>query len=1017
VSPELVAQVEAAIQEHRKRDAFLPIHVIVPNNVLATLLGRALFADTGSLAVHVDLPHELAWRIAGQRALAEGLLPTPEEVDVATVLSAAAAAVSTETPEYLRGAVEMTGFAPAALRTLRELSAAGVAPDALDTLAPTVPDAEKVRLLARVAGTYSARLKAAGLLEREALYKRAADRLPLEAAGFVLIGDALESAGFEALVKKAARTHPFAWVSWSRTPGTAPRREAAATRAASRMGVAGEPCVMAPKKENALARVQRSTFAETAHTKGRALDKDKSVQFLSAPGESLEAIEIARLILDEAARGVRFQEMAVLLRTPAAYASHLASAFDRAGIRAFFLEGVPRVDPAARALGLLLNLAGADLDRAQVAEFLTTARVPYRKIVGEDARVSPARWDRISARAGIVSGLDQWRAGLHAARDRAEDREFDDEVALIGSLETIIERLHSDLSSFPEEGTWRTFLDATLALLSTWIDRSQLTIERLERVIGPLDRFAPTPTRSQFIARVRELIASQVYREGSLAEGRVFVGPTSVAAGLRFTVVFVPGLVERRFPSVARPDPLLLDEERATLSEDVRTSADDQEDERLEFVDACASASERLILSYPRVDGQSGRSRVPSSFLLRAARAATGARVSAEELAALASGGETTLGRPYPKDAARAVDLFERDLALVAYGDKGAARHVLDDAPNVRRSRDAERASWRRVLTSWDGLVDAEACRDALNELSLAGRVVSATEVETLGTCPYKHFLRFGLKLRPWEEPERTYALDRRDVGVIMHDVLERLFSELKTRKAFPLKLETLEPVKRRAQELLDEEVAKLTSAGSIVHPGLVGTVRDQMQADLYDLLEREVEDAGDFMPDQFELEFEDLTFDYARGRRLTFSGFMDRVDVAHKPNRVRVTDYKSGKYIWQDEDEFKGGRNVQLAIYILAAAAEYPKHEVTESRYYYSTASGRFKTKRIEGSDAARATLKQILVTLDDIVRAGTFAPVADDCGFCDYVDICGPQKEMRAERKRRDPRLAGFYAMREIK
>src|SRR5687767_3817687 len=73
--------------------------------------------------------------------------------------------------------------------------------------------------------------------------------------------------------------------------------------------------------------------------------------------------------------------------------------------------------------------------------------------------------------------------------------------------------------------------------------------------------------------------------------------------------------------------------------------------------------------------------------------------------------------------------------------------------------------------------------------------------------------------------------------------------------------------------------------------------------------------------PDRFELEFTNLTFDFARGRRLTFRGFMDRVDVAQKPNRVRVTDYKSGKYIWQDEDEFKGGRNVQLAIYVLAAA------------------------------------------------------------------------------------------------
>ena len=226
VSPELVAQVESAIQQQRQGDAFLSIHVIVPNHVLATLLQRALFFGTGYVAVHVEMPHEFAWRVAGRAALAEGLLPTPEEVDVAIVLRAAAASVSEETADYLKSAVEMTGFAPAVLRTLRELSSAAVTPDALDTLAANVPDAGKVRLLASVARAYSARLRSAGLLERESLYRRAAEQIPLESAGIVLVGDAPESAGFQVLIEKAAQTHPFAWVSWSRTPACAPRREA-----------------------------------------------------------------------------------------------------------------------------------------------------------------------------------------------------------------------------------------------------------------------------------------------------------------------------------------------------------------------------------------------------------------------------------------------------------------------------------------------------------------------------------------------------------------------------------------------------------------------------------------------------------------------------------------------------------------------------------------------------------------------------------------------------------------------
>lgn len=518
VLPVLVARIEATVLQFRAADPFLPVHLLVPNHVLGTLLARSLFADTGYLAIHVELPHEFAWSIAARECLSAGLLPVPEEVDLAIVLKAAAAAVAdASTPEYLKCAIPMPGFAPAALRTLRDMAAAEVAPATLEAFAPEAPDADKVRVLARIAGGHQATLAPAQLIDRETLYRRAAASLPTkDGAGVVFIGGAPESGGLEALLKGLAATHPFAWLAWNEHPGVAPRREAA-----------------------------RNAFAE------------------------------------------------------------------RAGV------------------ALLLDLLDADLDRAQVAEFLTTARVPYRNLLGADARVSPARWDRISARAGIVAGLDAWRVGLDKARSASEEREFEDETVLLDSLRKIVEQLVADLAAFPRDGSWRGFLSATLSLLGRWIERGDLTAERLERVIGPMERLAPVPTRQQFLARVRDLIATQVYREGSLADGRVFVGPTSVAAGLHFHVVFVPGMVERRFPAIARPDPLLLDEERASLSPMLRTTIDEQEQERVEFVNACAAARERLVLSYQRVDGQSGRERVPSSFLLRAARAALGTRVDA----------------------------------------------------------------------------------------------------------------------------------------------------------------------------------------------------------------------------------------------------------------------------------------------------------------------------------------------------------------------------------------------------
>ena len=63
VQPALVARIEAAIRTFRAADPFLPIHVIVSNHVLATLLGRSLFTDTGYLAIDVQLPHEFAWSV------------------------------------------------------------------------------------------------------------------------------------------------------------------------------------------------------------------------------------------------------------------------------------------------------------------------------------------------------------------------------------------------------------------------------------------------------------------------------------------------------------------------------------------------------------------------------------------------------------------------------------------------------------------------------------------------------------------------------------------------------------------------------------------------------------------------------------------------------------------------------------------------------------------------------------------------------------------------------------------
>jgi RecB family exonuclease len=1016
---------EAVIRELRAKEPFLPVAVVVPNHLLGVWLSRSIFRDTGHMAIEFVLAHELAWKIAAPSLLREGRVRLPENVGLAVLLGAVPDAVAdASTPDYLREAVRTAGFAPAALRTIEDLAAAELRPEHLDATAPTAADPERLRLVARLWRSYAAGLDKARLLDRAALYAAATKVLPSQVVGAVVtcgLSDLPPAAA--AFLEALSAHHRLGIVGEPIRTAVAPRHAARHQALASRLSSAVKvPSQTQDAPETALARLQQGLFAapqEAGKPNGEAGALDATIRVLSAAGEALEAVEIARLIQQATSEGVRYQEIAVLLRTPDAYNVALASAFERAGIDTFFVEGVPEVDPAARGLSLLLDLVGCDLDRARVMEFLTSARIRWADLLGPQADVSPARWDRLSAQAGIVSGLESWRSRLAQAKEDREAREYDDDrdLRLYDSLVRLVERLAADLATIPRDGSWSAYLDATLALLDRWIERAALTHERLERVLRPLAQHAPAPTREEFLARTRELLATQRYREGQLGDGRVFVGSIDAARGLRFRLVFVPGLVERAFPGLVRPDPLLLDDEREALGDPLRTTRDAQEAERLLFGDAVKAAEERLVLSYPRFDTASGRERVPSSFLLKALEAALGRRIDTGDLARLAEPGATALGRPYPEDAALALDGIERDLALVSSGTTGVARHLAAPDSFLVRSLAQEGAAWQSVLTPWDGLVDVTSAREAAERLRLAGQRSSASVVEGFAACPYRHFLKSGLRLRAWEEPERAYQIEGKDFGSLYHAVAHSLFAELKEQGSLPLDEATPDAWAERVGTLVDEALQAFAEAGGIVNAALLDPVRVRLRGDLEEMLRDQVEKAGEgFVPQEFEREFENVEVSLDEGRTISFRGKIDRLDVAGGSRQVRVVDYKTGGYWWKRDEEWKGGRELQLAIYNLAAQVLFPEHNVAEAAYYYATAKGEYRRKARAATPEVDEKLKTVLGTLDDLAVAGVFPPVADSCDFCDFQTVCGPFRESRAARKAGDPRLAAFRLLREI-
>src|SRR5207253_1126192 len=131
----------------------------------------------------------------------------------------------------------------------------------------------------------------------------------------------------------------------------------------------------------------------------RAAVDDRAALFGLAAGavEGGEAIEIVRRILDEAQRGVPFDQMAVFLRTPSHYLGLLEHACDRGGVPAYFDRGIRRPDPAGRAFVALLSCAVEGLSAKRFDEYLSLGQVPQFDRAPSPESRAPSPEPRVSS--------------------------------------------------------------------------------------------------------------------------------------------------------------------------------------------------------------------------------------------------------------------------------------------------------------------------------------------------------------------------------------------------------------------------------------------------------------------------------------------------------------------------------------------------------------------------------------------------------------------------------------------
>ena len=382
---------------------------------------------------------ELAARAAAARLDGERRMPGTQAGAEAMAARAVFDALADHELAYFEPVARMPGFPKALARTLHELRLAGVSlaagpkGPALDLResgpGPSGPGegaADLAALLARV----EAELARSGVDDRAALFHLAADacragdvrwaRQPI-----LLLDVPLDSRAEQAFVAALLAQSPDVLA-------TVPDGDQFALDALKVCGgMVEEPASYFGPRTSDLECLRRYVFQTE-----RPVERERTgdVVLFSAPGEAREAVEIVRRVLDEAARGVPFDEMAVFLRTPQQYLGLLEHACARGDVPVYFDRGTRRPDPAGRAFIALLSCAVDGLSAKRFDEYLSLGQVPQvSDTAAAAALVTPL--DEVFAdeerRNGPLSPADVWADPVGPPDPKIDT---DDDAIVAGTL-------------------------------------------------------------------------------------------------------------------------------------------------------------------------------------------------------------------------------------------------------------------------------------------------------------------------------------------------------------------------------------------------------------------------------------------------------------------------------------------------------------------------------------------------------------------------------------------------------
>ena len=650
------------------------------------------------------------------------------------------------------------------------------------------------------------------------------------------------------------------------------------------------------------------------------------------PSRRDEAAAAAEKIRAAAAGGMRCRDMAVIVSDLKGYAPVIERVFGAYGIPYFTDAGASLAShPVALLILSALRAAEHGFDAANV---LSAVKSGFMNVTPEEAEIfenyllsqgffgkrlaEPFTDDgavediRRRVMEPLIRFADGLRGGSCEERTRAIHA-FLTDLDLYEKQGELCARLHEE-GRFREEEENAQVVNTVLEVLD------QLFVIMGDETIG----------LKRFIAVVKEGFAAHEINAIPSTLDQVLVGSVERTRSREVKLLIVLGMNEGLFPRMRTDDGVIDDADLVKLNELGyelwQNTASLSEGDSFTVFSALNKATEEIVFSYPTSISGAGAMDSPAvpCRLIESIKAVFPLiPVTDGSMLPPPLGNEELAFRTLGRRIRRMVDTGVKDdeAALLAAHYSVSGKYRL---------------AFKRMMEEAFG---APIVRPLGKELAgrLYGRSLygSASRLEAFNSCPFRHFIQYGLKAGERKERKQKNT----ELGSFYHEVLDAYvkyvsdsgldWRDIDDEKTFAILHEIVPPIMKSEKGYLLMDTARQRAR----LPGIVETVQYTCCA-----VTRHIA-RGSFRPAGSEVSFgrADSVFPPLRikaGDAAFFiSGVVDRVDTAEELNMSRIIDYKSGGKDFSFA-ELSAGIQLQLPLYAAAVGAAEDAAE-TVGMYY----------------------------------------------------------------------------------